>query len=251
MCSARASAQSRMAAAKTGEAAQSSSGHALPTGRPGRGRQTPRAGRAGRDPRLTPCFGSPAESARSRAISWSRSSNSTAARCESWARPSASVAAAALGLELGPVLQVGDEALRLGPKRPLARAGNQGRARDGASCTPPSRAGPWSSPSSRAGTGASSRIMCAFVPEIPNDETAARRLRSPAGQLIASLRSFTSPSPHSTYGDGSSASSVRGSVASKPHDHLDQAGHSRCRLRVADVALHRAEPDRPVGPVRP
>ena len=28
-------------------------------------------------------------------------------------------------LELGPVLQVGDEALRLGPKCPLARAGNQ------------------------------------------------------------------------------------------------------------------------------
>ena len=47
-------------------------------------------------------------------------------------------------LELGPVLQVGDEALRLGPKRPLARAGNQ-EGQDGASCTPPSRAGPWSS----------------------------------------------------------------------------------------------------------
>src|SRR5262249_11355178 len=61
-----------------------------------------------------------------------------------------------------------------------------------------------------SGVGASSKITCAFVPETPNDETPARRGRSPAGQSTASDRSLISPDPQSTCGDGSSAHKVLG-----------------------------------------
>ena len=48
----------------------------------------------------------------------------------------------------------------------------------------------------------------AFVPVAPNDETPARRGRTPAGQGCASLRISTSPADQSTCGDGSSTCKV-------------------------------------------
>ncbi|MEE3920986.1 hypothetical protein V2I01_30785 [Micromonospora sp. BRA006-A] len=52
-------------------------------------------------------------------------------------------------------------------------------------------AGPVSAGSAASGAGGSSMMVCAFVPEIPNDDTAARRDgRSPA---TASPRSPATP----------------------------------------------------------
>ena len=60
-------------------------------------------------------------------------------------------------------------------------------------------------------SGASSTIRWALVPEIPNEETAARRGRSPRCHGWGSVRSFTSPASQSTCGDGASTWSVGGS----------------------------------------
>jgi hypothetical protein len=52
-----------------------------------------------------------------------------------------------------------------------------------------------------------------LVPLIPNDETPARRGRSPAVQGRASVSSSTAPADQSTRGDGASMCSVRGIVS--------------------------------------
>ena len=54
-------------------------------------------------------------------------------------------------------------------------------------------------------------IRCALVPLIPNEETPARRTRSPAGHGTGSASSRTSPAAQSTCGDGSAACNVAGS----------------------------------------
>ncbi len=55
-------------------------------------------------------------------------------------------------------------------------------------------------------------ITCAFVPEIPNDDTAARRGRSTAGHGVASVARATAPADQSICGDGSSTCNVAGTT---------------------------------------
>ncbi|PSK61337.1 hypothetical protein B0E53_06766 [Micromonospora sp. MH33] len=59
-------------------------------------------------------------------------------------------------------------------------------------------------------TGGCSRITCALVPEMPKDDTAARRGRSTAGHAVGAVASVTAPAVQSMCGDGSSTCSVGG-----------------------------------------
>ena len=155
-------------------------------------------------------------------------------------------------LELGPALQVGRRGCSAWARSARSLEPETRKGRDGASSTPPSRARTMVVAPSRAGTGASSRIMCAFVPEIPNDETRgppSALAGRPAHRLAEELH--LAVAPLDIWGWLLRIERPRQRLVSERHDHLDHAGHSRCRLRVADVALHRAEPDRPVGPVAP
>ena len=106
-------------------------------------------------------------------------------------------------------------------------------------------AGSFRSASCRAGTA--SRITWALVPLMPNEDTAARRGRSSWGQVTGSVSSRTAPVCQSTCGLGSSTCRVRGqhAVAHRQH-HLDDAGDAGGGLGVADVGLHRAQPQRPL-----
>ncbi|GAA2962138.1 hypothetical protein GCM10010483_01570 [Actinokineospora diospyrosa] len=63
-----------------------------------------------------------------------------------------------------------------------------------------------------ASTGASSMITCALVPLTPNDDTPARRTRSPRGHGRAAVNSDTAPADQSTCRDGSSTNSVAGNT---------------------------------------
>ncbi|GLW76030.1 hypothetical protein Aglo01_05120 [Actinokineospora globicatena] len=56
-------------------------------------------------------------------------------------------------------------------------------------------------------------MMCALVPLIPNDDTAARRGRSTSGHGRASVSSDTAPRPQAACGVGASTCSVLGRVA--------------------------------------
>ena len=60
------------------------------------------------------------------------------------------------------------------------------------------------------GAGACSRITCAFVPLIPNDDTPARRGRSTSGHDRWSVSNDTAPADQSTCGVGTSTCSVLG-----------------------------------------
>ena len=99
--------------------------------------------------------------------------------------------------------------------------------------------------SAPSGAAASSRITCALVPLIPNEDTPARRGRSPAGHGRGSVSSSTSPADQSTCGDGC-IHVQRARQHPVPHrqHHLDHPGHARRRLGVADVRLDRAQPQR-------
>ncbi len=66
--------------------------------------------------------------------------------------------------------------------------------------------------SSAGSSAGSSRMACAFVPLIPNDETAARRGLPVSGHGRASVSSDTAPADQSTCGDGSSTCRVRGTT---------------------------------------
>ncbi|CAM4181474.1 hypothetical protein KIPE111705_43970 [Kibdelosporangium persicum] len=61
-------------------------------------------------------------------------------------------------------------------------------------------------------SGACSRMTCAFVPLMPNDDTPARRARPVSGHCLASVSRVTSPAVQSTCGDSSAACNVRGST---------------------------------------
>ncbi|GCE02636.1 hypothetical protein EHYA_10414 [Embleya hyalina] len=61
-------------------------------------------------------------------------------------------------------------------------------------------------------SSACSRITCALVPLIPNDDTPARRARPVAGQGRWAVSSSTPPAAQSTCGVGSSTCSVRGNT---------------------------------------
>ncbi|EFC84038.1 hypothetical protein FrEUN1fDRAFT_2886 [Parafrankia sp. EUN1f] len=54
----------------------------------------------------------------------------------------------------------------------------------------------------RGAVGGSARMTCAFVPEMPNAETAARRGRAPAGQATGAVSSSRAPPLQSTCGVG-------------------------------------------------
>ncbi len=64
---------------------------------------------------------------------------------------------------------------------------------------------------SASSSGAASRIRCALVPLIPNEDTAARRGRPVAGQARVPSSSSTLPADQSTCGEGASRCSVPGS----------------------------------------
>ncbi|GDY42844.1 hypothetical protein SANT12839_037260 [Streptomyces antimycoticus] len=66
--------------------------------------------------------------------------------------------------------------------------------------------------SSASGSGACSRMVCALVPLMPNEDTAARRGWSVSGQARPSVSSETAPADQSTLGVGWSTCRVRGSV---------------------------------------
>ena len=69
-----------------------------------------------------------------------------------------------------------------------------------------------SDPTTSAG-GAASRMTCALVPLIPNDEIPARRGRSSLFQVRASVNSATEPADQSTCALGSSTCNVAGSIS--------------------------------------
>ncbi len=60
--------------------------------------------------------------------------------------------------------------------------------------------------------GACSMIVCAFVPEMPNDDTAARHGRSTSGHAVVWVSSSTAPDDQSTCDDGSSMCRVLGNT---------------------------------------
>src|SRR6516225_6873450 len=61
-----------------------------------------------------------------------------------------------------------------------------------------------------SGARGSSKITCAFVPLIPNDDTAARRGRFPASHARGSVNNDTAPADQSTCGVGTSTCNVLG-----------------------------------------
>ncbi len=73
----------------------------------------------------------------------------------------------------------------------------------------------WRHPSPASGSGVSgacSRITWAFVPLMPNDDTADRRGRSASGQAFCSVSSSTAPVDQSTWDDRSVTCSVLGTI---------------------------------------
>ena len=60
------------------------------------------------------------------------------------------------------------------------------------------------------GSGACSKIRCALVPEMPKEETPARRGLPFASQGLCSVKSSTSPASQSTWEEGLSTCRVRG-----------------------------------------
>ncbi len=55
-------------------------------------------------------------------------------------------------------------------------------------------------------------ITCAFVPEMPNDDTAALRARPAPGHSRAWVTSSTAPDDQSTCDDGASTCNVAGTI---------------------------------------
>ncbi len=66
--------------------------------------------------------------------------------------------------------------------------------------------------SDNSGAGGPSKITWAFVPETPNDETAARGARSEEGQATADVTSSTEPVAQSTWVDGRETCRVAGTT---------------------------------------
>ncbi|CFS13261.1 Uncharacterised protein [Mycobacterium tuberculosis] len=70
---------------------------------------------------------------------------------------------------------------------------------------------PWAAPTGST-AGASSRITCALVPLIPNDDTPARRGRPGTCHGRGSVNNDTAPADQSTCGVGTSTCNVLGST---------------------------------------
>ncbi len=94
----------------------------------------------------------------------------------------------------------------------------------------------------RDGRGASSMITWALVPLTPNEETPARRGRSPAVQACASWSSSTRPAVQSISDEGRSACRVLGSRSCWRASTILMTPADACGgLGVADVRLRRAQ----------
>ena len=220
---------------------------------PGEQQRRPSRRRPGRRPRSA--AGSPAASAARPASSSSRPAPRTTARSSRTVRPVASAAptaasgtsglsraqsrrraawaasACAPRADTGQADGTGGASARLG-RRGLGRRGG-GAAGSGSPC---------------------SRITWALVPLMPNEDTPARRGRPGSGHARASASSSTAPAVQSTCGVGVvGVQGGRQHAVPHRHDHLDDAGGAGGGLRVADVRLDRAQPQRPVrraGPGR-
>ena len=96
--------------------------------------------------------------------------------------------------------------------------------------------------------GASSRITCALVPLIPNEETPARRGR-PAARPRRSLGQQRDARRRSSRPAGGlvDVQRARQHAVAQRHHHLDHPGDARRGLGVADVGLDRAQPQRAVA----
>ena len=201
---------SSRAAAKTGKRAASS------RPMPGRWEPCPAKRKASLDRVLAvsctrPGAGAPSASAVRAARARSRSAAVNAARCSRPARAVASEWATSTGARRG-------WDARWSSSR-AAWARNASRVRPETShgrapAAPVPEAGvsvPSWPPSGAGAAGASSRIVCALVPLSPNEETPARRGRSPWGQGACSVSRRTAPCVQSTCEDGASTWRVRGS----------------------------------------
>ncbi len=100
--------------------------------------------------------------------------------------------------------------------------------------------------SAAGSSGASSRIRWALVPLTPKEETPARRGRPVWGQSRSSVSSSIAPGRPVDLGRGG-VDVEGGGEDAVPHrlDHLDHTGDTRGGLRVPDVRLQRAQPQRP------
>ena len=131
-------------------------------------------------------------------------------------------------------------AAQRGSERPDSTHGTTGsRTVGGAASTAPAAAAP------------ASRMTCALVPLTPNDDTAARRGRSPTGHSRASRQQ-----PHVASRPINERRRLRhmqrlrqDAVAHRQH-HLDHTTHTSRRLSMTDVRLQRPQPQRR-SPERP
>jgi hypothetical protein len=120
-----------------------------------------------------------------------------------------------------------DPAERRSGTGPGAARPTPASASTGAEVEPPTAEPSSASFATDATTGASSTITWALVPEMPKEETPARRVRLPLGQGVASASSSTSPASQSTFEDGAST--------------WRDAGNSSCR-RASTTLITPATP---------
>ena len=110
------------------------------------------------------------------------------------------------------------------------------------------RAGHRFEPCGVGSVGASSTITCALVPLMPNADTAAGAAGRVARPRRRCCSSDTVPADQSTASDGAPARSERGQrLGRNALHHLDHPADPRRGLRMADVRLQRAQPQRPVA----
>ncbi len=155
----------------------------------------------------TPAADRPSANARSRETASVRPSATTAARLGSWARPPTNDQPTSTNRtsDLAELSKV--SAIRAA----WARNASSPAADNSSGTTAGS--GPRSTGSSPL--GACSRMMCAFVPLIPKDETAARRTRSRDGHSRARSSSSTPPEAQSTWDEGVAECRLRGSTPAR------------------------------------
>ena len=106
--------------------------------------------------------------------------------------------------------------------------------------------------SAGAASGASSRMTCALVPLIPNDDTPPGADAPPFGHSTASVSSsHRTRRPVHLRRRLIHVQRPRQHAVPHRHHHLDHTSHTRGGLRVADVRLHRPQPQRLVLGARP
>ncbi|BCJ69239.1 hypothetical protein Prubr_62600 [Polymorphospora rubra] len=179
---------------------------------PGKTHTGPAPG-SGTLPVTTVAAGAPAASASSPASRSSRSAPITPARCSNTDRVVASDHATRAGSTAGCsrtyLASRAACAARAGPDR-----ADSGHSVTGEVSRPVVVPGTTSCPAAAEGSAgaACSRMTWALVPEMPNEETAARRGRSRSGQGRARVSRDTAPEDQAMCGDGSSTCRVAGST---------------------------------------